>query len=325
MLDLAAMDFPAAIHEALQRVAFFSESHALKGVLAAQRLRERHPQLRRDFFDDAMGWLGTLASPRVAGLLHRQVHCEQDLSERRERALVSAGVFPMSYLAATRWARRTGLEEMVGYYRRPAVARVGYLGHAFTIWCAFLEALPHIHGEEDTLLFAERFAELVASQLVSNDVVELDGKEPLDGPEIDEGVVLDACLRRPGFYAHALITLAYLHRHRALLSDGEWRYALARVRGMTATTHGEAAMDLAVPAPPSRAPYDETSALDVVVTFLRRGPREVHTLTVADAVPDLWRVAAPAQRAHLLEVLRVLTAWQPERSASGERKLVPTA
>src|SRR6185503_11390855 len=219
------MDFTDALGQALLRTALFAETHAIKGVLAADRLatgRLAH-QLPERFFDDAVALWQVLPAPRVAGSMRAHMVWEEPLHDLHVENAIGRAVFPLAYEAATLWVERRGLADLVARYRRRAIARLGHLGHSWSIWCSFHEALPRLSSRAAEILCAERFVELVAAQLSHNDATRPSPDEaPLDGPAPEEPATLDAALGRPGFFAHTLIVLGYLHRHRALLDEAEW-------------------------------------------------------------------------------------------------------
>jgi hypothetical protein len=295
------MDFAGALSESLLRTALFAETHAIKGVLAADRLVQRCAALPPSFFADALALFQMLPSPRVAGPLRQHVAWDQPIDDRKMEGAILRAVFPLAYEASALWVERRGLPDLVARYRRAAVARLGHLGHSFTIWCSFHEVLPRLASRADELVCAERFVELVAAQLSHNDPTRPGPDvEPLDSPPTDDAETLDLALAHPGFFAHTLITLAYVHRHRGLLSAAEQRWAMARVRTMTFTGRAAGA-SIATRAPAGVATDREVE--DAIVGLARFGPPEVHRLTLADAAFDLAAVATPRQKAHLVAAL----------------------
>jgi hypothetical protein len=304
-------NFADALASSLLCTALFAETHSIKGVLAAERLARRCEALPATFFDDAVALSQILPAPRVLGPMRGHVSWSGPLDDARIESAISRAVFPLAYEAASLWVERRGLPDLVARYRRRAVARLGHLGHAWTIWCSFIEVLPHLRSRAEELLCAERFVELVAAQLSHNDPTRPGpDDEVLDGPDADCTATLDAALHRPGFFAHTLISLAYLHRHRARLDDAEWRWGMARVRAMAAHGGGASGMALATPHPAAGAASDDDVEA-AVVRLVLGGPREVHAITLADAAFDLAAVATPHQKAHLVAVLDAVTRWVP--------------
>ena len=302
------MDFARALRESLLRTAYFAETHSIKGVLAADRLARRLPGLPPAFFDEALELWQIMPAPRVAGSLRRHVLWDEPFPDERMESTVGRAVFPLAYEAAALWVERRGLSSLVERHRRRAIARLGHLGHSWTIWCSFVEAVPHLDEREDQIVCAERYVELVAAQLAYNDPTrENPDAMPLDGPPADDSATLDAALAEPGFFGHTLITLGWLYRHRARLDEAEWRWASARIHSMIAETKSPAAAALATAAPATTATTAEVEA--ALVRLVERGPREVHTITFADAALDIAAIATPRQKAHLVAVTDALARW----------------
>jgi hypothetical protein len=231
-----------------------------------------------------------LHAPRVAGPMRRHVMTPFAMDDARIETTISRGVFPIVYEAAAQWIERHDLASLIARYRRRSVQTISHLGHSFTIWCSFHEALPHLTTRDQQMLAAERFVEFVGAQLHYNGPRRGPDETALDGPAVDDATVLDAVLADPGFLGHTLITFAHLVRHRALLDDAEYRFATSRVLAMA-----------------KRTAIQEPGTSDDVASAIKKlameGPREVHSLTLADAAHDLAAIATPKQRAQLVEVL----------------------
>lgn len=305
----------AAVPAALARVAFFSETHSVKGLLALDRLAARYA-----LHDASIGSLlelnQLLATPRVEGLLSDA--CRWDAStidEKRIRSMVDLPVFPIAYLAAVEWVRRRGIRDLVDTYRGAAARNLDFLGHAWTIWCSFHELVRHVSTDHERALFAERFAELVAVQLCKPRPEKL---PPIDPPATNDDVAVRLLsLRHPGYLAHTTITAAYLYRHRALLDAAEWRSAMHVVHRMAASHETST---YAGTLPSYDGPVDEATFGRVVREALEHGPREVHTLTALDALHDLWALGDEATRRGTIAVATYLRDLDFQRAASGERK-----
>lgn len=309
-----------ALEGALCRGAFFAETHAIKGLLALERMRHMEGfEVAR--LTEMTRWNQLLRTPVIGGLLSEQVSWpSEELDERRLRALIEGAVFPMAYLAGVEWVRRSGYEHLVESFRELALARIGYLGHSWTIWCSFLEIAPYLEDERQRWLAAERFVEFAASQLSTPDwTPAYDIAFGLESGAPPEADVVTAVLSRPGFYGHRLIALSYLYKYRETLTAAQWDHGLKRTLDSTRET-GSPAHDIHVPAPAAAPDLDDRTRDEAVLRYLQEGAEEVHTLTLADAARELWCHLGDDHRGHLLESLRVYGAWKIARTASGERK-----
>lgn len=339
MVDTSSLLYPCldeALEPALSRLAFFAETHAPKGLLALDRLARRL-ELSAERCEELLQVNQLLATPAVDGLLSAQVEQldPRSLSEGRVRALVDGAVFPLAYVAAVEWVRRHGLRDLIESYREVALARLSGLGHAWSVWQSFHQLLPLLERRADATLdalCAERFAELVASQLATpagwseageaDDELhddDLDEENSFDGPEPQLQGLLEAVCCTPGFFGHSLITLAWVLRAEPLLSAAERRFALERATAIaTDDSSFEASLEVAAPGDPERV-IDEAEYHAALVRLLDEGPAEVHTLTFADATTELWRVADGPRRTWLLAAIEGLRRWKLERDPTGER------
>jgi hypothetical protein len=342
-----------ALEPTLKRLAFFAETHAPKGLYALDRLARRLG-LPAERCEELLQVNQLLDTPAVEGLLSERVggFDAAALSEGRVRALVDGAVFPLAYIAAVEWTRRRGLRDLIESYREVALARLSGLGHAWSIWCSFHELLPELERRADPqldALCAERFAELVASQLATpaswpegdegDELGQADGSDDadpaaldlaniddadfddadFDGPEPQLQGLLEAVCCTPGFFGHSLITLAWVLRAEPLLSAAERRFALERATAIaTDDSSFEATLEVEAPGDPERA-ISEDEYHAALTRLLDEGPKEVHTLTFADATTELWRVADGPRRTWLLAAIEGLRSWKLRREPSGER------
>jgi len=312
-----------ALSKALRRTAFFAETHSPKAVLSAARLADRLPNLPESFFLDVLKWNHVFVAPEVRNLLSNEViHDPKGLSDERMRQSVTGAVFPLAYLCAVEWVRRHGIRNLIDHYRQTALSRVSYLGHSWTIWCSFLETCEWISDEEDMFFCAERFAELVASELALPDGLAgftLVPTLPVAVTFDADAVFLDIC-RRPGFFGHSLITLSYLYQYRNLVADANWQEALLRLQAESndVTRRHDVIVDVSSDVHPLE---EDTSLLsDRLTDYLLTGPQEAHTLTLSDAILRLSAFCSTHQRAVLVKVVEAFHAWRVERTATGERK-----
>jgi hypothetical protein len=302
------------LSDALERGAFFGETHSIKGWLAAKRLVARFPSLL-PLIGDLGQWNQLLSAPRVKGLFSEQVQWDMaSVESRRLRFMMRGAVFPVSYAAACELFRREGLVALVEADLAKAVSRVGHLGHSFTIFCSFREIIPHLVTDHQRLLCAERYAEFVAAQLADTDVTR-GHEEAASATSVDEAAVSRAVFDHPGYLGHTAITLAYALKARHELDEASVRHMLSRVQTMAVPQAADArdVADVEV------TPEDGERELERAATsLLATGAREVHTLTLADAMCCLWDTA-PELRADLLRLLHRFARLTLERKPGGER------
>ena len=308
-MDIALLD------AVLRRTAFFAETHSIKGWLAAGRLSVRFPILRPELAKTEQ-WYQLLDAPAVEGLLSRHVLFDvASLEDRRLYSMVRGAVFPVAYAAVVELVRRHGLRVVVERDIEMSLRRLGNLGHSFTIHRSFLELLPHVSTEEQQALTAERYAELVASQLLQNDAVAKDAA-PLDGPPIDDDQLFDAVFAFPGYLGHTAIVLGYLLRYRSDIDQPTWRFAASRVKQMAVASVHDGRDVVGLTSPPGE--MSEQVLSDALLDLVEHGPREVHTVTFGDAMCSAWD-ALPSRRRDLEQLIRRFARVSLTRTASGER------
>ena len=288
----------------LRRSAFFAEPHSIKGLLAIGRLK-RLPGFSDTLAREALGWNQLLAAPEVNGPISEQVDWPaEQLTDTQLTDTIVGAVFPLAYVAGAEWVRRHGFRHMLESFEERAIERVGYLGHSWTLWCSFLEIAPQLKTPEREVMASERFVEYCASQLSEPDWTPTypicSDLETLDQEEDD---VITSILTRPGFYGHRAITLAYLFKHRDRLSLAQWKHGLQRMYDASQKIWGNAIHDMEVRPAAPRDAVDRATLGRAVVDYVNRAANEVHTLTLADSIYELWRHLEPRHRARLFDVL----------------------
>jgi hypothetical protein len=303
------LDITSLLGEALRGIAFYRDTHTLKALFAIERLWNRYPHWPKALQERALHFQESIRNTtRVEALVHQQISSPlEKIPERRWRQNVEMGLFPIAYASIVDWHKAEGIESIVSSYQDWAVATIGDLGHSWTIWCSFYEALPHLDTEILRLYTAERFAEFVAQQFHK------DGRtlaqsatrscSDMEGIESGPGPVLSEALRRPGFLGHHLLTLGTLLRHRALLSPHEFAVGLLQTRSMIRFQWNDPAFDVVIP----DTQWQSSVGVDVLeerlIALLTNGIDNVHTLTLADVAVTLWDHSDPSQRAQLCRYL----------------------
>lgn len=289
------------IRESLLRVAFFAESHSIKGLLAVEELSEFLPEVEPDFWLKTIGWNQVLDTPKIHGFIHDQVEAP-NLSRKKMESLIRGSVFPIAYLAGAQWIKQASFSDLIHAFKLTAIERIGYLGHSWTIWCSFHELEPRLNDLELKLLAAERFVEFVSSALSQSDGLP-EQIPTIELTETTEQTAIASVCKRPGFLGHSLITLSHLFRYRHLFSNPEWQGSLARVVQMTRT---EDHLNKLIVSASGQAiePLELPHHLE---KFLRSAQPHVHSLTLANSVRILWNFCLPAEKAHLLEVLSAIS------------------
>lgn len=303
---------PHLYPRAVQLLPTIGETHWMKAALAINRFADRYPHWDDRLLSQAVEHAGWSSAPYVQTLFHLGVVGQGiKISRRRAQGLIARGLFPLAYLAGREWYDQEGLRPVILSLKERAIHEGTYLGHGWTVWCSFLEVEPELVDEQARLFCLERFVEFAAKDFPGYPASDPNW-QPVrrsDPGEVDHSAVMDACLERPGFFGHHLLTLGYLHRHRAILSDVEWRIGLATVGNMAATTYLDPEDNVCIPA--AGVPAASVTADDLeraILDLILKGPADPHSLTLTDIAYDLWQIANDRQQRHLLHYLRTFVA-----------------
>lgn len=282
---LCVVDPRQYCEQALRRAAWYSESHSLKGLLAIQELQARLPIFTDEFWGEWLTAFGLFDVPQVSGLFGAHLHVDFAWDRSRMIAVLEGGVFPLAYVAAEAWRTRYGLEDLVQSFRPRALQNIGGLGHSFTIWLSFAEILPWLNDELLQKFAAERFAELISTQLRT----QTQSCEPKT-PSLAQ--ILAASLTKPGYFAHNLISVAAILRAKSKLTREELSLACQRLWPQI-----ESSPEHSLP----EQRWEDVA--QSVALLLRTGPRDVHTLTLAQACFAMWDDLDRSQQCRLLAVI----------------------
>jgi len=272
------------IDDALRRVAVIHQQHAIKGCLAILRLVERFPDWGPGAAEDLAGVLR--GEPRVPDL-GSQLPSSTDLGDVDAcRRLVEKSLFPVAYLAVRRWAENTSLDAVLDAYRARACAEADYLGHNVSIYCSFLGMRTHVAGDAAReRLLLDRFTEFVTATFhcPQNRIV-FEADSPQAAPATEE-TVLEAAFRRPGYFGHQILAFVWARRFaRDLGADGYVR-VLSHLEAMSRWRIPEKNVFTIESADES---LDEARFAEAVRRLAFHGPENIHRVTLADALVDVW-------------------------------------
>jgi hypothetical protein len=108
-------------------------------------------------------------------------------------------------------------------------------------------------------------------------------------PTIDEvppeRALLEEALRNPGFFGHHVLAYVWTQRLRAVMTADEYRTAL---HNLTVLVRWVSFEGDGVRVSPLAAPVYEPDLDEGVRTFFLAGPRNIHQVTLADALSWVW-------------------------------------
>ena len=260
-------------------VAVIHHSHGIKAALAIGHLRARFPQWSDALWREALARSNWFDEPVV----DRPVDVSPfEVQPGRAHVTLARAVLPRAYAATRSWAAEDGVERIVGFYLDEAAAEPGFLGHRLSILLALGQAWPLYKDSEHRDLFLDRLTEfLIASRFH-------EGGEGTPSTRVAAwGEASAAALARPGYFGHHVICLAWIGRCRHALSDRQWQHSLGWLAQAAGTTYPDEEDNLSI-SDVVDAPLREEDLDGALRDLLLRGVRNIHQLTLADAIAWLW-------------------------------------
>ncbi|MEO8344989.1 MAG: hypothetical protein ABI607_04775 [Betaproteobacteria bacterium] len=302
MNDSHTRRFDAAVaSRGIRIVGQIQHPHGVKAVAAFMHLREAFPHWAPDFWEASLRNAQWFDEPVVDGPMQAP---RMPLNERRAEALLHRAVLPIAYQATREWTRSAGTENVISHYLAQAAASPEYLGHRVSVLLAFLDAWPIYKDGPEAVLFLDRLTELI-----------LACKFSMPPPEVvprwatyDEA--LSASSRRPGFFGHHLIVLAWTRRFESLLEGSQRDSILAWIVECSRTQYEDDEDNVDV-SQVSDLSCDHVSLEYAIQRLLIAGKPNIHLITLADALVALWNVAGNVERSRLLATARRYTLDNP--------------
>jgi len=288
--------------ESVHQIATVHDTHSIKGVMAAIRFMQRYPQWDENIILNALNFHQCLNGPRIQELISNNlINCNLPSSQKSLQYIISQGLLPLAYKAGITWYNSSGINDIIMSFKQRAVTSIYELGHAWTIWCSFYELMPFLQSKEEEKFAVERFVEFAANQFgdESSNGSHNNSKNQINrNPEkIEFPEILKICLNKPGFLGHNLLTLGYLQRHKVLLTNAEYLGGLRQIKKMVEYKWNNTAFDFCLPEKEANNIEIERINLESVLSmFLKNGLKDVHTLTVADVVFDIWNYCNTHQK-----------------------------
>lgn len=134
------------------------------------------------------------------------------------KRILSLGIYPASYIALKQWYTQDGFKSIFNHYLEKAAEKNQYLSHHITLLFA-LDTVYDVLNDTQTEPFIDRLAEFTTCTFS-----DYDKKSHLVLPQLDPEIklsinfLLHAAFKRPGFFGHHLITLAWIIRYESKIS-----------------------------------------------------------------------------------------------------------
>ncbi len=276
-------------------VASIHHSHGIKAALAVRHLHDRFPAWTEAFWQDALARARWHEEPVVDRAM---AVSGKGITPARARVLMARSVVPLAYTAIRSWAAECGAGDIVRCYVDQAAADPGYLGHRLSILLALGEAWPIYRDSEQRDLYLDRLTEFILACRFTAVRVSAAPSTTAGWEE-----ACNAALSHPGFFGHNLICLAWIGRHRESLSETQLRSSLGWVVAATQASYPDAEDNVTITPEPGHE-FAESSLEAGLQELLLRGERNIHLLTLADAISWLWDALGREARPYLLGVAK---------------------
>lgn len=203
------------LNNALYRCATIHQPHALKAFLAAQNLSvifNNMPPEKMNIWQQT-AFLISQSEMQVEGHFSQKVQAPE-FSEFRIAKVLNQGIYPAAYQAVYQWHQTKGFSNIFGFYLNLAANNDEYLSHNVTILLAFKHLYTQL-DEAQIAPFLDRLTEFITASFhdkSSSAALECQSAYGFDA-------VLSVCLEQPSFFGHNLITLVWIMRSKAYLSE----------------------------------------------------------------------------------------------------------
>lgn len=294
----------------LRSVPYILQSHGCKGYLALENLRAEHPHWPAEVWEHAVSVIRD-DELKVEGLLAAEL---LELPAFFEPVagrtfgpdwILARGLMPLSYWAMRRKVLDQGFETVFREVLARSLDRPIYLGHELSVLASY--GLFHRSilepGAPDEYLefFIQRFTEFVHVTFDERNAWGFEHPEVSELPS--EGELLGEALANPGFFGHNVLAHVWTQRLRPWLDADAYRAAL---HSLTVQVRWEPFDEVKAHLIPLEVPVDAATLDARFRTFFLEGPRNIHQVTLADALWWVW-CHHPEHRGLVLANLDVFT------------------
>ena len=286
--------FDELVFPALKSVPFILQSHACKGYLALENLRAHYPQWASEMWQYCVSLMNE-DEPKIENLVAPELLDLPffiDHTSGREFGpdwILKHGLMPLSYWSMRKKIQELGFEQIFQSYLTKALDHPIYLGHELSIlssYWIFYKTVLESHPNKTRFMefFIQRFTEFVH--------VTFEGRNNIvfEHPQIQsipiESKLLEEALRNPGFFGHHVLAFIWTRRLRSVITNTQYQTAMRNLT-MLVRWHpdGEKIGNLQ----PISENVSEKELEERFQIFFNKGPRNVHQITLADALLSVWR------------------------------------
>jgi hypothetical protein len=188
------------------------------------------------------------------------------------------GVYPAAYQAMFQWYETKGFQNIFLHYINVASANREYLSHNVTILLAFNSVSTELDNKQ-LPAFLDRFTEFATSTFSGNDT------KVSDAGFVDVEKVLDSCIDQFDFYAHNLITLAWILRCKSHLSKFQYESMLSNlyIQANSPLEDPDDSVDTVLWGQ-CHQKYDSNVFVDTIKGLVFKYTSNLHQVTLADAL-----------------------------------------
>ena len=284
--------FTDLIPYVLRSVPYVHQSHTCKAYCALEQLYASKPHLSDEVWKYCVAIIRE-DEPKVQGVIAPELlEIDEFVDPTSGRTfgpdwILGRGLMPLSYWAMHRKVQDLGFTRVLQAYTHQALEHPRYLGHEISILAAhgqfYREVVAHLPREEDHILYLQRFTEYITATYASGegDRIAVSEIEHV----LTEDKLLVQALRNPGFFGHHILAFVWGTRLKPWLDEAQ-QHKLRYSQTVLSNGYGhETAPQLLTPI---NQAWSETEFDHHLTHFFLEGPKNIHQITLAEALLWCW-------------------------------------
>lgn len=276
----------------LRSVAYIHQSHTCKAYCALEQLYA----IKSNLPDEVWHYCTSMIiedEPKVQGVIAKELlelEAITDSTSGRDFGpdwILGRGLMPLSYWAMCKKVDSLGFEGVIKLYADKALEQPRYLGHEVSIlsahWEFYRTVVSQLANEEDQVLYLQRFTEYITATY-ANGALDLIEHPKVEAIQSEEELLLNA-LRQPGFFGHHVLAFVWGTRLKPYLSQSQQdklNYTQTVLNGGYGYENEPRLLD------PLEFDWSEKELNDQLTRFFLEGPKNIHQITLAEALLWCW-------------------------------------
>jgi hypothetical protein len=275
----------------LRSIPYVYQSHTCKAYCALENLYAHKSHFPNDIWDYCSSKIKN-DEPKVRDVIAPELFDIDEIGDHTSGRnfgpdwILGHGLMPLSYWAIHQKVQQVGFENLIKEYIVKALEFPRFLGHEISIlsayWKFYNEVIIDSSDEQQKTLFLQRFTEYVVVTFSSGESDVIEG--PISERSYSEEEVLLQSLTNPGFFGHHIIAVVWGRRLKPLLDEEQ----IQRLFHNLMIINGGTMEDVPSLVKPIDKDWSEAEFDELLITFLRDGPKNLHQLTLSEALLWCW-------------------------------------